>query len=72
MRTCIGGPGSWCCLTRGKVAEVWKNANWKLVVQAEDTLTGEAREDKYNMVTLATPTVPPDGLIELAEKMKVP
>jgi heterodisulfide reductase subunit A-like polyferredoxin/coenzyme F420-reducing hydrogenase delta subunit len=57
---------------RGKVAEVWKNANGKLVVQAEDTLTGEVREDEYDMVALATPMVPPDGLIDLAEKMKVP
>ncbi|MEM3898768.1 MAG: 4Fe-4S binding protein, partial [Candidatus Bathyarchaeia archaeon] len=56
---------------RGKVAEVWKNNNGKLVVQAEDTLTGEVREDEYDMVALATPMVPPDGLKELAEKMKV-
>ncbi|MBS7636001.1 4Fe-4S binding protein [Candidatus Bathyarchaeota archaeon] len=56
---------------RGKVAEVWKNNNGKLVVQAEDTLTGETREDEFDVVTLATPMVPPDGLKELAEKMKV-
>jgi heterodisulfide reductase subunit A len=57
---------------RGKVAEVWRNVNGKLVVQAEDTLTGEIREDEYDMVALATPMVPPDGLRELAEKLKVP
>jgi len=56
---------------RGKVAEVWKNNNGKLVVQAEDTLTGEVREDEFDMVALATPMVPPDGLKELADKMKV-
>ncbi|MBS7621862.1 hydrogenase iron-sulfur subunit, partial [Candidatus Bathyarchaeota archaeon] len=56
---------------RGKVAEVWKNNNGKLVVQAEDTLTGETREDEFDVVALATPMVPPDGLKELAEKMKV-
>ncbi|MEM2946658.1 MAG: 4Fe-4S binding protein [Candidatus Bathyarchaeia archaeon] len=56
---------------RGKVAEVWKNNNGKLVVQAEDTLTGETREDEFDMVALATPMVQPDGLKELAEKMKV-
>jgi heterodisulfide reductase subunit A len=56
---------------RGKVAEVWKNNNGKLVVQAEDTLTGETREDEFDMVALATPMVPPDGLKELSEKMKV-
>ncbi|MEM3577030.1 MAG: 4Fe-4S binding protein [Candidatus Bathyarchaeia archaeon] len=57
---------------KGKVAEIYKNnANGKLVVLAEDTLTGEMREDEYDMVALATPMVPPAGLKELAEKMKV-
>lgn len=57
---------------RGKVAEVWQNPNGKLVVQAEDTLTGEVREDEYDMVALAVPMVPPASLKELAEKLKVP
>ena len=57
---------------KGKVAEIYKNnANGKLVVLAEDTLTGEMREDEYDMVALATPMVPPAGLRELADKMKV-
>ena len=57
---------------KGKVAEIYKNnANGKLVVLVEDTLTGEIREDEYDMVALATPMVPPAGLKELAEKMKV-
>ncbi|RLG99693.1 disulfide reductase [Candidatus Bathyarchaeota archaeon] len=56
---------------RGKVAEVWKNKNGKLVVAAEDTLLGEVREDEYDMVALATPMVPPSGLQELASKMKL-
>jgi heterodisulfide reductase subunit A len=57
---------------KGKVAEIYKNnANGKLVVLAEDTLTGEMREDEYDMVALATPMVPPAGLKELADKMKV-
>jgi len=56
---------------RGKVAEVWKNKNGKLVVVAEDTLLGEVREDEYDMVALATPMVPPSGLQELAAKMKL-
>jgi heterodisulfide reductase subunit A len=56
---------------RGKVAEVWKNKNGKLVVLAEDTLTGEVREDEFDMVALATAMVPPSGLKELADKMKV-
>ncbi|RJS82014.1 CoB--CoM heterodisulfide reductase iron-sulfur subunit A family protein, partial [Candidatus Bathyarchaeota archaeon] len=56
---------------KGKVAEVYKNSeNGKLVVLA-DTLTGETREDEYDMVALAIPMVPPAGLKELADKMKV-
>jgi len=58
---------------KGKVAEVYKNSgNGRLVVLAEDTLTGETREDEYDMVALATPMVPPDGLKELADKVRVP
>ncbi|MDI6805045.1 MAG: 4Fe-4S binding protein [Candidatus Bathyarchaeia archaeon] len=58
---------------KGKVAEIYKNNdNGKLVVLAEDTLTGEMREDEYDMVALATPMIPPAGLKELAEKLKVP
>jgi heterodisulfide reductase subunit A len=57
---------------KGKVAEVYKNnGNGRLVVLAEDTLTGETREDEYDMVALATPMVAPTGLKELADKMKV-
>ncbi len=57
---------------KGKVAEIYKNnANGKLTVLAEDTLTGETREDEYDMVALATPMVAPAGLKELADKMKV-
>jgi len=58
---------------KGKVAEIYRNPNnGKLVVLAEDTLTGEMREDEYDVVALATPMVPPSGLKELAEKLKVP
>lgn len=57
---------------RGKVAEIWQSNNGKLIVQAEDTLTGEVREDEYDMVALAVPMVPPAGLKDLAEKLKVP
>jgi len=57
---------------RGKVAEVYKNGNGKLVAVAEDTLTGEVTEEEFDMVALATPMVPPSGLRELADKMKVP
>jgi len=57
---------------KGKVAEVYKNSDsGKLVVLAEDTLTGESMEEEYDMVALAVPMVPPFGLKELADKMKV-
>jgi heterodisulfide reductase subunit A len=57
---------------RGKVAEVYKNSkNGKLVAVAEDTITGEVTEEEFDMIALATPMVPPTGLKELAEKMKV-
>ena len=57
---------------RGKVAEVYKNAKTgKLVVVAEDTLTSELTNEEFDMVGLATPMVPPAGLKELSDKMKV-
>ena len=57
---------------RGKVAEVFKNnSDGKLVVQAEDTLTGDVGESEFDMVALATPMVAPSGLKELAGKMRV-
>jgi heterodisulfide reductase subunit A len=56
---------------RGKVAEVWKNKDGKLVVLAEDTLTGDVSEQGFDLVALATPMVAPAGLKELAEKMRL-
>jgi len=56
---------------RGKVAEVYRNKNGKLVAVAEDTITGEIVEQEFDMVALATPMVAPAGLKELADKMKV-
>jgi heterodisulfide reductase subunit A len=56
---------------RGKVAEIWKKNNGKLVVVAEDTLMGEVREDEFDLVALATPMVSPSGLKELAGKMNL-
>jgi len=57
---------------RGRVAEIYKGKNGRLVVRAEDTLTGEVREDEYDIVALAVPIVPPRDLKGLAEKMKLP
>jgi len=57
--------------TKGRVAEIWKNKNGKLVVLAEDTLMGEVMEEEFDLVALATPIIPPAGLDELAGKMKL-
>jgi heterodisulfide reductase subunit A len=57
---------------RGKMAEVYKDSKTgKLVALAEDTISGEVMEDQFDMIALATPMVAPEGLKELAEKMKV-
>jgi len=56
---------------RGKVSEIWKNNNGKLVCLAEDTLMNEVKEEEFDLVALATPMVPPSGLKELAERMKL-
>jgi len=57
---------------RGKVAEVYKdNKTGKLVAVAEDTITGEMTEEQFDLIGLATPMVSPEGLKELAERMKV-
>ncbi|UCE96108.1 MAG: 4Fe-4S binding protein [Candidatus Bathyarchaeota archaeon] len=57
--------------TKGRVAEIWKKKNGKLIVLAEDTLMGEVKEEEFDMVALATPMVPPKKLKELAGKMKL-
>jgi heterodisulfide reductase subunit A len=58
---------------RGKVAEVYRNGKTgKLVAVAEDTISSELTEQEFDMVALATPMVPPAGLKELADKMRVP
>ena len=56
---------------RGKVAEVWKNNNGRLVVLAEDTLMDEVKEEEFDLVALATPMVPPSGLKGLAERIRL-
>lgn len=56
---------------RGKVAEIWKKNNGKLVLVAEDTIMNEVREDEFDLIALATPMVPPSELKELAGKMKL-
>ncbi len=56
---------------RGKVAEVWKNRNGKLVVLAEDTLADNIAEEEFDLVALATPMVSPSGIEGLAGKMRL-
>jgi heterodisulfide reductase subunit A len=57
---------------RGKIAEVYKDSKTgKLVAVAEDTISSELTEDQFDMIALATPMVAPEGLKELAGKMKV-
>jgi len=57
---------------RGKVAEVYRNnKTGKLVAVAEDTISSELTEQEFDMVALATPMIPPAGLKELADKMRV-
>jgi heterodisulfide reductase subunit A len=57
---------------RGKVSEIYKNnKTGKLVAVAEDTISAEIMEQEFDMIALATPMVPPEGLKELADKMKV-
>ena len=58
---------------RGKVAEVWADRTTnKLVVKAEDTLTGNVIEEEFDLVSLALPMVPPKGLDVLARNMSLP
>jgi len=58
---------------RGKVSEVWKDKKDKrLIVKAEDTLTGRVIEEKFDMVALATPMIPPKGLDKLAAMLSIP
>lgn len=58
---------------RGKAAEVWENrGSKKLVVRAEDTLTGDVMEEEFDMVALAVSMVSPEGLDGLAQMMALP
>ncbi|UCH32035.1 MAG: 4Fe-4S binding protein [Candidatus Bathyarchaeota archaeon] len=57
--------------TKGRVAEIWKNKDGRLVVLAEDTLMGEVKEEEFDLVALATPMIPPSNLADLAGKMRL-
>jgi len=58
---------------RGKAAEVWRNrGSNRLVLRAEDTLTGSVMEEEFDMVALAVSMVPPEGLDSLAREIALP
>jgi len=55
---------------RGKVSKITRG-NGKLMVWGVDTLTGEQIELSTDMVVLATAIVPPEGIMELAKKLRL-
>lgn len=58
---------------RGKASEVWRNrSSGRLVVRAEDTLTGTVMEEEFDVVALAVAMVPPPGLGGLAQEINLP
>ncbi|OYT50655.1 disulfide reductase [Candidatus Bathyarchaeota archaeon ex4484_135] len=57
---------------RGKVAEIWRSRNGRLVVRAEDTLTGRVLEEEFDMVVLSAGLRPSKGTEELAALLKIP
>ena len=58
---------------RGKAAEIWRNRdNDRLVLRAEDTLTGNVMEEEFDMVALAVSMVSPEGLDSLAREIALP
>jgi heterodisulfide reductase subunit A len=58
---------------RGKASEVWRNSGTgRLVVRAEDTLTGKVMEEEFDTVALAVAMIPPEGLGELAQVASFP
>ncbi len=57
---------------RGKVSEVWQRKNGRVMIRAEDTLTQNVFEEPFDLVALATPMVPTEGLEKIAGMMKIP
>ncbi|MBL7080809.1 hydrogenase iron-sulfur subunit, partial [Candidatus Bathyarchaeota archaeon] len=58
---------------RGKASEVWRNSGTgRLVVRAEDTLTGTVMEEEFDTVALAVAMIPPGGLEGLAREIRLP
>jgi len=57
---------------RGKVSELWRGKNGRLVVRAEDTLTGKIIEEEFDLVVLSAGLRPAKGAEELAAMLKIP
>ena len=57
---------------RGRVGEIWRNREGKLVVRAEDTLTGRVLEEPFDMVVLSAGLRPAEGTKDLAALLKIP
>ncbi len=58
---------------RGKVSEIIENKKTgNLQVKFENTLAGEVIEKEFDMVVLAAGMIPPKGLAELANKLRIP
>ena len=57
---------------RGKVAEIWRTRDGRLIVRAEDTLSGRVVEEPFDMVVLSVGMRPPEGAQELAALLKIP
>ncbi|MCR6691809.1 MAG: hydrogenase iron-sulfur subunit [archaeon YNP-LCB-003-016] len=57
---------------RGKVSEVIEDpVSGRLIVRAEDTLTGRFIEDEFDLVVLSVGLVPSRGTEDLAKKLKL-
>ena len=57
---------------RGRVGEIWRTRDGKLIVRAEDTLTGRVIEEPFDMVVLSIGLRPPEDVKKLAELLKIP
>jgi len=57
---------------RGKVAEIWRTRDGRLIVRAEDTLSGRVVEEPFDMVVLSVGMRPPEGAQKLAALLKIP
>ncbi len=57
---------------RGRVGEIWRSREGRLVVRAEDTLSGRVLEEPFDMVVLSAGLRPAAGTKDLAALLKIP